>query len=170
MGDPAPVPEGGAPPFDPSSLSCTSFACTSALAAVASARGVVIFKCGQVATARSWMNTLAAIAATLFGLAIAAFAAAASALNIVIVGIVLAKLLFWLGISLLATAILFAVLAGIAALERSFISFAPFNEQSCQVISSQRLHRCQILAPMNVEYFSSWHEHFGRVFSLAGSI
>ena len=62
------------------------------------------------------MNTLAAIAATLFGLAIAAFAAAASALNIVIVGIVLAKLLFWLGISLLATAILFAVLAGIAAL------------------------------------------------------
>lgn len=116
MGDPAPVPEGGAPPFDPSSLSCTSFACTSALAAVASARGVVIFKCGQVATARSWMNTLAAIAATLFGLAIAAFAAAASALNIAIVGIVLAKLLFWLGISLLATAILFAVLAGIAAL------------------------------------------------------
>ena len=77
---------------------------------------MVIFKCGQVATARSWMNTLAAIAATLFGLAIAAFAAAASALGIVIVGIVLSKLLFWIGVSLLATAILFGILAAIAAI------------------------------------------------------
>jgi hypothetical protein len=111
-----PAPGDGGPPFDPESLRCTSFECATALAAVAQARGVIIFKCGQVASARSWMNTLAAIAATLFGLAIAAFAAAAAALNIVIVGIVLAKLLFWIGITLLATAILFAILAGIAAI------------------------------------------------------
>jgi hypothetical protein len=61
------------------------------------------------------MNTLAAIAATLLGLAIAAFAGAGAA-TATVFGIPLAVVLFWIGVTLLATAILFGILAGIAAL------------------------------------------------------
>ena len=113
-----PVPTGGdtgGPPLDPRGVSCSSTACISALAAVVTARNMITFKCGQVASARSWMNTLAAIAATLLGLAIAAFAGAGAA-TATVFGIPVAIVLFWIGVSLLATAILFGIFAGIAAL------------------------------------------------------
>ena len=117
--DPAMVnpvgPNDTGPPGDPRGVSCTSSACINALAELATARNLVTFKCGQVASARSWMNTLAAIAATLLGLAIAAFAGAAAA-TATVFGIPLAVILFWIGVTLLATAILFGILAGIAAL------------------------------------------------------
>lgn len=115
MVGPVPTGDGGGAPPDPRGVSCTSTACINALAELANARNVITFKCGQVASARSWMNTLAAIAATLLGLAIAAFAGAAVA-TATIFGIPLAVVLFWIGVTLLATAILFGILAGIAAL------------------------------------------------------
>jgi hypothetical protein len=61
------------------------------------------------------MNSLAAIAATLFGLAIAAFVGAGAA-TATVFGIPLGVILFWIGVTLLATAILFATLAAIAAI------------------------------------------------------
>ena len=84
---------GGPPNIDPELRNCNSKECVDALSAVTAARGIITFKCGQVASARSWMNTLAAIAATLFGLAIAAFAGAGAATASVF-GIPLAKILF----------------------------------------------------------------------------
>jgi hypothetical protein len=114
MSSPVP-PGGGDTPPDPRGVTCGSAECIAALAGVVAARGIITFKCGQVASARAWMNTLAAIAATLLGLAIAAFAAAGTA-SATIFGIPVGIVLFWIGVSLLATAILFGILAGIAAL------------------------------------------------------
>jgi hypothetical protein len=112
-----PTGPGMGPPYiDPEVRSCSSKQCVDALAAVAAARGIVTFKCGQVASARSWMNTLAAIAATLFAIAAAAVGAAAAVVSIPVIGQALAVIILWVALTFLATAILFAVLAGIAAL------------------------------------------------------
>jgi hypothetical protein len=111
---PVPVPGDHVP--DPLQ-NCGSKACSVALSAVVNARNVVMFKCGQVSSAKSWMNTLAAISASLAGLAFLAFGAAAGAFALGLVfGFVLWKVLVAIGLSLLATALLFGVLAGIAAL------------------------------------------------------
>lgn len=112
-----PTGPGEGPPYiDPEVRSCSSKDCVDALAAVVAARGVITFKCGQVASARSWMNTLAAIAATLFGIAAAAVGAAVAALSIPVIGKALAVVMLWVALTFFATAILFAVLAGIAAI------------------------------------------------------
>jgi hypothetical protein len=113
---PSPIDPTGPPSIDPELRSCNSKECVEALAAVVAARGVITFKCGQVASARSWMNTLAAIAASLFAIAAAAVGAAAAVASIPVIGQALAVVLLWVALSFLATAILFAVLAGIAAL------------------------------------------------------
>jgi hypothetical protein len=114
--DPTGPGSGGPPNIDPALRNCSSQACVDALAAVAAARGIITFKCGQVASARSWMNTLAAIAATLFGIAAAALGAAAAVSTIPVIGQGLAVIILWVALSFFATAILFGILAGIAAL------------------------------------------------------
>jgi hypothetical protein len=115
--DTDPTGPGEGPPYiEPELRSCNSKQCVDALAALAAARGIITFKCGQVASARSWMNTLAAIAATLFAIAAAAVGAAVAALAIPVIGKALAVVILWAALTFLATAILFAVLAGIAAI------------------------------------------------------
>lgn len=113
--DPA-GPGNGPPNIDPELRNCNSRECVDALSAVVAARGIITFKCGQVASARSWMNTLAAIAATLFAIAAAAVGAAAAVASIPVIGKALAVIILWAALTLLATAILFGILAGIAAI------------------------------------------------------
>lgn len=105
-------PPGDVPVDIPRPVTCDSPECVAALAEVVRTRAVIIFKCGQVASARARTNAMAAIAGALFTLAIGAFAAAGAA-SATIFGIPLAAVLFWIAVTLLATAILFAIFAAI---------------------------------------------------------
>lgn len=121
MTGPTPTgPGGGLPGGDPLAKSCTSQACVGALAGVVDARNAIIFKCGQVAAAKGRRDMLASVALTLSGIAVALFAAAAVATaTIVVFGftIIVANLLFWLGVTVAATALVFWTLSGIAAIQ-----------------------------------------------------
>jgi hypothetical protein len=113
-----PVPTGGDPGGfpggDPLGKSCTSSACVKALGEVVSAGNTIKLKCGQVAAAAGWRDAMWAVGIAFATAAIAAFAGAAVA-TATIFGISLGALLFWIGVTLAATALLFfAIAAGLA--------------------------------------------------------
>ena len=60
-------------------LSCNSTACVAALAEIVRLRNVIVFKCGQIAAAKSRANAMAAVATALATLAVALLVAGASA-------------------------------------------------------------------------------------------
>ena len=60
-------------------LSCNSPACVAALAEIVRLRNVIVFKCGQIADAKSRTNAMAAIASVLLTIAAGLLAAGASA-------------------------------------------------------------------------------------------
>ncbi len=106
------------PPLGPKD--CNSQECIKARASVVDAGNVIMLKCGQMESARSKRDVFAAVAAVLATLAVALFAAAAVA-TVSILGIPLAPVLFWAGVTVAATSIVFWTLAGIFEAQRLVI-------------------------------------------------
>jgi hypothetical protein len=104
-----PPPPGGIPK---PALSCDSTECQSALAAVATDRNRVLFKCAQVTATHNRVNLMAAIAGAFLGLATALVGAAIAALATGVAAAI-AVVLFIAAGSAFATATLFAVFAAI---------------------------------------------------------
>jgi hypothetical protein len=115
-------PPGGPPNLpDQNKLSCSSQACASAQAMVVDAANDIISTCGAISDANGRASALLGIAGGLFGVGagiigglVTAIGIAATAALLVAVAISLNWLLFWVAVTLIATAILLlAVYVGI---------------------------------------------------------
>lgn len=100
----------------PLPLGCDTPQCQSALAAVATDRNQVLSKCAQVEATKGRRDLLAIIAGALLTAGLAALAGAAVATG-TFFGIPAAVVLFWIAVTLLATALLFAIAASAAAIQ-----------------------------------------------------
>ena len=105
----------GSPPKVPM-LSCDSSQGQSALAAVATDRNRVLSKCAQVEATKGRRDILAIIAGALLTAGLAALAGAAVATG-TFFGFPAAIVLLLVAVSLLATALLFAIAAAAAAIQ-----------------------------------------------------
>jgi hypothetical protein len=115
MADTGPMGGGGGGNV-PRPISCDSPQCQSALSAVATDRNRVLSKCAQVEATKGRRDLLAIIAGALLTAGLAALAAAAAATS-TFFGIPAAIVLLLVAVSLLATALLFAIAASSAAIQ-----------------------------------------------------
>jgi hypothetical protein len=124
MSDPVPYdpthPGFPKPGFNPDSLSCTSAACVTALIAQDAARSEIKIKCDEVEAAKNRRDVFAAMAAALLTLAAALFVGAGAA-TATVLGWPLAAILFWIAVSVAATALALAAVALVFEAQRLVI-------------------------------------------------
>jgi hypothetical protein len=124
MPDPAPYdptnPGFPPPDFNPDNRSCTSQACATAQIAQDVARSAVKIKCDEVEAARGRRDVFAAMAAALLTLAAALFVGAGAA-TATVLGFPLAAILFWIAVSVAATALALLTVALVFEAQRLVI-------------------------------------------------
>jgi hypothetical protein len=113
MPDPAPTPGGGRPQLpDPKTLDCLSTACQAAQAKVVNAANDIVTKCGQISDANARASAILGIAAGIFGLGASIIGGLAGSIGIAATAALLVAtvvslnwILFWLAVTLIATAL-----------------------------------------------------------------
>lgn len=125
------VPTGGDQPGEVPrpEVTCDTPACKDALAEVVRLRNVIVFKCGQIAAAKSRAYAMATVAGALLTIAAGLFAAGATACA-TFYGCLAGIVLIWVAIAVALLAALFAVFAGIG-----FAQVAQLEHERNQAIS-----------------------------------
>ena len=108
------------PNFNPDTRDCNSAACAKAQIAQEVARNLVKIKCDEVEAAKNRRDVFAAMAAALLTLAAALFVGAGAA-TATVLGFPLAAILFWIAVSVAATAFALATVALIFEAQRLVI-------------------------------------------------